>query len=137
MVGSKRSVEREEFWRAALEQQRRSGRSVRKFCQQESLSEPAFYAWRRKLQLRAAESVAGGSGNRDGSGESRLIPVAIVPSMRENGSSADREMNRPLEIEIGTPGGFRLRFARDTPPETIARLLDVIARGSSWGGASC
>jgi transposase-like protein len=135
MVGSKRLVEREEFWRAVLDRQRRSGRSVRKFCQQESLSEPAFYAWRRKLQQRAAESVAVGSGNRGGRDESRLIPVAIVPATRQSGLLSERDSN--LALEIGTPGGFRLRFAQDTPPETIARLLDVIARSSSWGGASC
>ncbi|MEX0652485.1 MAG: transposase [Phycisphaeraceae bacterium] len=41
-------------WRALIEQHRDSGLSVRAFCQQHSLNEASFYAWRRRLRDQAS-----------------------------------------------------------------------------------
>ena len=38
-----------QFWQMAIETCQSSGLSVRQFCNQEGLSEPSFYAWRRRL----------------------------------------------------------------------------------------
>ncbi len=129
MARSKRSVEREEFWRLVLDDQRRSGLNVRKFCQREAISEPSFYSWRRRFRSRdeqATDSAINGG---------RLIPVAVVGATCENEARLDPPSNRLLEI--GTPGGFTLRFDRDTTPETLSRLLDVLARCGPEGAASC
>ena len=45
----KSNTEQHQFWQMALETYKSSGLSVRNFCKQEGLSEPAFYAWRKKL----------------------------------------------------------------------------------------
>jgi len=37
-------------WRNRLERQRRSGQTVAQFCQQEGVSTPSYYQWKRKLR---------------------------------------------------------------------------------------
>ena len=55
MAGSRRSAEKEAFWRGIVEQQKVSGLSARAFCTQESVSEGSFYAWRKELERRDQE----------------------------------------------------------------------------------
>ena len=129
MARSKRSAEKEKFWRLVVDEQRRCGLNIRMFCQQKAISEPSFYAWRKELQKRDAERVA--DADRNG----RLIPVDVVKAKCENATPSVHDVNTPLEI--CTPRGFTLRFAHDTAPETISRLLDVIARCPTGGAASC
>ncbi len=40
-----------QFWQMAIETCQSSGLSVREFCNQEGLSEPSFYAWRKRLAI--------------------------------------------------------------------------------------
>jgi transposase-like protein len=42
--------ERRKLWRQRIVQQEKSGQSIRGFCHERGLSEPAFYAWRQRLQ---------------------------------------------------------------------------------------
>ena len=49
MANATRDRDRESYWRTVLARWRRSGLSVRAFCQAEGVSEPTFYVWRRKL----------------------------------------------------------------------------------------
>ena len=49
MARSKRSAEKEKFWRRVVDEQRRGGLKIREFCQQKSLSEASFHSWRRAL----------------------------------------------------------------------------------------
>ena len=58
MSRSKRSAEKEKFWRLVVDEQRRCGLNIRMFCQQKAISEPSFYSWRKELQKRDAERVA-------------------------------------------------------------------------------
>ena len=126
---SKRSESKEELWRLLVEQQRRSGLSIRAFCRQRAISEPSFYAWRKKLQKRQAGSRS------DAGSNGRLIPVEVIGSTCEKAPPNHDEMNGPLEI--CTPGGYTLRFGHEARPDTIARLLDVIARCPAAGAPSC
>ena len=132
MARSARSVKKEAYWRGLVDAQRQGGSAVRTFCRRKGISEPSFYAWRRELQQRDAER-AGAAGNGPGGGDVRLIPVAVVPSAGEARPHV-QEADRLLEIR--TPSGFTLRFAGRTPPQTVARLLEVLAGGGE-GGASC
>lgn len=142
MARWKRSAEKERFWRSMVEQQGRGSLSVRAFCRQQELSEASFYAWRRELQKRDAAQgadaghAAGAENVAVGPGGGRLIPVAVVGAGCE-GEPASGDRPRKLPLEIGTPGGFTLRFDRDTRPETIAGLLEAIGRHRAGGGASC
>lgn len=42
-------TDQQQFWMMVLETFKPSGLSVRQFCQQEGLSEPSFYSWRKRL----------------------------------------------------------------------------------------
>ena len=54
MSGDQKSeAEQRQFWQMAVETWRSSGLSIRAFCRQEGLSEPSFYAWRRKFSSAA------------------------------------------------------------------------------------
>ncbi len=84
-----RSAEKEEFWRLALAEQDNSGLTVSEFCRQQSLSQPSFYAWRRKLRQRD-QLVAG---------DTPLVPVTVVSAQAE--SLADKP-----SVKIRLPGGI-------------------------------
>jgi transposase-like protein len=54
---AKRRGERERFWQRLIRKQRDSGASIKAFCRSHGVSEPSFFAWRKKLALtkRAAQ----------------------------------------------------------------------------------
>jgi len=117
MAKSKRSTERELFWRLALEEFQGSGLSVRAFCRREGLSEPSFFSWRRTLQER---DVAKPEAGRD---RVELIPVDVVEPVA---SSPDCEQTA-APLEVITPSGFTLRFHSDIEPRQLDVVLGVIA----------
>ena len=43
-------MERRELWRQRVAQQEDRRQSIREFCREQGLSEPAFYAWRQRLR---------------------------------------------------------------------------------------
>ena len=119
MANSKRSTEKEEFWRLALREHQQSGLTIRAFCQREGLSEPAFYAWRKKIENRQATNVP-----EPVSELGKLLPLEIV-------DSADDQL-----LEIVTPGGFTLRCGYAVEASRLAALVDVIVR-CEQGAGSC
>ena len=106
---------REAHWRAIVARWRRSGRSVREFCQAEGLSEPSFYAWRRKLtRVEPHGPVAAPA----------FLPVQIVAN----------EECRPTTggIEVVLANGRCLRVAPGFDLPTLVTLVDLLeARGPS------
>ena len=144
MASSKRSAEKEAFWRSMLKQQWQGDLNIRAFCRKKGISEPSFYAWRAVLRKRDGErDTDAGGGRVAANGGGRLVPVKILDSMMDAGGQADRQREIGLPVEISTPSGFTLRFGCDTTPDTVARLLEVIDRHPirteqpSEGGASC
>src|SRR5262249_57520324 len=63
--GRTRDEQKEGQWRRWIAQWRTSGQSVRDFCARHGLAIPSFYAWRRRLQQRAADTPA-------------VVPVQVV-----------------------------------------------------------
>jgi hypothetical protein len=49
MAKSQRDAAKEGRWRDFVKRHAASGLSVREFCRRESLTESAFYAWRRTI----------------------------------------------------------------------------------------
>lgn len=138
MGKSKRSEEKEAFWRWIIEEQQRSGLTVRAFCQREGIPEPSFYGWRREIDRRDASngrhsavdvSTKGGANGTDRSGlgepgresdnPQQLIPVDVVDLVSKGGS--------PPTIEVLTPSGFTLRVRQDIQPQRLDGLLKVVA----------
>jgi transposase-like protein len=60
MVGRK-NAEKELRWREILERYADSGVSVREFCVSEGVSEPSFYAWRKKLGMEERQCAGAAS----------------------------------------------------------------------------
>jgi hypothetical protein len=55
MASSRRSVEKEAFWRLVLAEHAACDLSVRAFCPREAISEASFYFWKRELTTRDAQ----------------------------------------------------------------------------------
>ncbi len=91
-------------WGLLIEQQHRSGQSVRSFCLAHDLKEPTFYAWRVRLRERADQGSAALPGSqglpalRPSHGFVRLVPTEVAA------------MTGDL-VETHFPGGATLRCA--------------------------
>ena len=72
---------KERFWRQQLRQWRRSGLTIRAFCQQHGLTEASFYAWRRTLGQRDQEVQRRPrpARNRPTDLAPVFVPVRVVP----------------------------------------------------------
>ena len=118
MTGSSRSSEKEAFWRLAVEEHRASGLSVRAFCKRESLAEPSFYSWRKKLERRDGERSV--TCRSPSTASQAMVPVNIVG---EN-CSAPASLTT---LEVSTPSGFTFRFDDRLEPSKLCVVLQAIA----------
>jgi len=98
-----RGVAKEQLWRGQIEGQAASGLSARQWCQREQLSEPSFYAWRRKLAQRDRERSAQGP---------RAVTNGFLPIRLTAASS----------IELQLPSGLVIRV----PAEETAALRAIL-----------
>jgi len=105
---------KERFWRRVVGQWRRSGLTIRDFCEQQSLSEPSFYAWRRTIAERDREASSGRRRRvRDQPVASPLfVPLRVTPSASV------------LEIVLGQ--GRVIRVPPGFDPATLRLLLAVL-----------
>lgn len=87
---------REEFWRDLIERQQQSGQSIREFCDDEKVSQPSFFSWRKRLRSENARP------------KSRFLPVQI--------DLAD-SVASPGRIEILLDGGKRVRVEPGFDPQ--------------------
>jgi transposase len=111
MAQATRDLGREPYWRRVLGRWRRSGLSVRAFCQAEGVNEPQFYWWRRKLVRVEPKEPA-------------FVPVHVV--------TEDVSAPAPRDIEVVLANGRCLRVGPGFDPHTLVTLVDLLeARGSS------
>ena len=107
--GKPRDPRKEQFWRRMLRQWQRSGLSVRAFCDQQGLSQPSFYAWRRTLGERDARAIA-------------FVPVEVLPEPLPLPTSDEPACG--LELLLTSGHMLRIGPAFDAP--TLRRLLAVL-----------
>jgi hypothetical protein len=114
---------RRRFWRAAIARQRASGLSVRAFCRRENLSEPSFYAWRKRLAT-----------DRGGSRTTAFAAVRVVDDSKQpNVLSGDDRGPCEHCVEIVLVDGVRVRV----PPGVDRRMLaDVLIVLREWTATS-
>ena len=93
---------RAESWRQRIAEQVRSGLSVKQFCQQQGLTEPSFYFWRKRLA------------------QPQPIRFALV----ETGSGRPPATEPGLELVLTT--GERLRIGADVDATMLRRVLEAL-----------
>jgi hypothetical protein len=102
----------EAVWRRRIGRQRRSGMSVQRFCQIESVSTASFYAWKRRLQQSASRPRAGSPSVRpttadcaeSASSTATFLPVRVLPDGAAAGASGEvalaLEFSDGLRVEV-------------------------------------
>jgi hypothetical protein len=111
-MGRKKSGETESRWREIVKRQARSGRSVRSFCAAEGISEPSFYAWRKRLRTRREPRRDEASNNAG-----LFVPLKLLDTA--------------ATLEIVHPLGYRIQVTGDVNPVALRQVIEVLeARGA-------
>lgn len=109
-MARKISAEKELYWREILNQQAGSGLSIRKFCRKEAVSEPSFYAWRKKLKTR--ETVGKRLGMEQPDNGRLFVPLKLVDASPK--------------LEIIHPLGYRVQVTDDVNPVALRQVIEVL-----------
>ena len=111
----RKNVEKELQWREILDRQAGSGFSIREFCAREGISQPSFYAWRKKFRERKNDETQGRK-----------------PRRRVDGPDNDREFI-PLKLcdaasalEVIHPLGYQIRVTGQVNVSALRQVLDVL-----------
>jgi transposase len=119
----RRDAEKERSWRRALQDWRRSGLSVREFCDWQALSEASFYAWRRELGKRDREAASRRENDSRRNGRAvnapRFLPVHVVAE-----TAPDSEAPGCLELQL--PTGVLLRVPAGFDHQTLSDVLAAL-----------
>ncbi len=116
-MARKKSVEKERHWREILQRQSGSGLSVRRFCAGEGISEPSFYAWRKRLRERS-------DGNR------RLGRCGAEASDNSESFVPLKLLDAAAPLEIVHPLGYRVHLSGDVNPVALREVLEAF---DGWG----
>ena len=103
-MARKKNSEKELRWRKLVDRQAGSGLSVRQFCANAGITEPSFYAWRKRFrgQDGAARRVPTPSGSEQVEGGSEFIPLRLSDALS------------------------RIVFKKTTPSAAIRRNLEYL-----------
>ena len=118
-MAGKQSSAKQLYWQEMIVRQADSGLSVRQFCVAEGVSEPSFYAWRRKLgkPKGGVKRSQTSSGRRSAPRNGReFIPLKLL------------ESSGP--VEVVHPMGYRIRVTGEVNVRGLQRILDVLDRRS-------
>ena len=104
-----RSVDRQRYWREAIDRQQASGESIVGFCAKERLSSASFHVWKRRLRglRRATQRKAG---------DEALVPVQIVSDPARGAGNMD----------VQWPSGVVLR-AQGCDMQTIIAAVTALS----------
>jgi hypothetical protein len=107
--GRPRDPRKEHQWRRLIQQWQDRGLAVADFCARHGLSQPTFYAWRRKLKQRPDPQRA----------DSRplFLPVRLAP---------EHEPAPGGPVEVVLPGGLAVRVRPGFDAPTLRRVVDAL-----------
>jgi transposase len=113
---------KERFWRGVVGRWRRSGLTVRVFCDEQGVPEPSFYAWRRTIAERDQRAARTVSTHDTGADEvPAFVPLRVV--------STPTPASSGLELVVGS--GQVVRVPPDFDAATLRRLLAVLREAPS------
>jgi len=109
-MAGKISAEKELRWREIVIRQSDSSLSVRKFCAKEGISEPSFYAWRKKLEDRENDGMRPRMEQPD---NGRLfVPLKLLEAAEA--------------LEIIHPLGYRIQMTGNVNPVALRHVIEVL-----------
>ena len=111
----RKNAEKESYWRDVIKRHSVSSLSIREFCENEDVSLPSFYAWRRKLRERKDHRL------RDRNSKRRTNK-----SGKGGGFVSLRLSDSQSGLEIIHPHGCRVRVTNDVNAIVLRRVLDVL-----------
>lgn len=98
-------------WRERIDEWRRSKLSVAEYCRQKQLSQPSFFAWRKRLAGDDAVAGRGNSRQVEGRGQSSFIELPPLPVWPTKG------------VQITLPGGAVVVLPPDASSELMAAAI--------------
>jgi transposase-like protein len=128
----KRTQQKWDAWRGLIQQWRQSGLTIRVFCQRHGVSEPSFYAWRRRIEAEAdGESAAADQRLQsdracDGQPEALGDNKAGFAEVRMTEANEVNTAADAREIELTLLTGERLRIGRDVDAAQIQRVMVAV-----------
>jgi hypothetical protein len=124
--GPQRDLEKQRFWQRHVGGWRQSGRSIREYCRENALSEPAFYAWRRELARRRQVSGTAARAARKATRRPKAPRTATT-------APGGRRQQRPAP-SCGTPSFVPVRVV---PPGSAAdgRRVPACGQATARGAA--
>jgi hypothetical protein len=108
-TGKPRDPQKERFWRQMLKRWHSSGLTVQAFCRKCQLSQASFYAWRRILAARDAETV-------------HFAQVQVLAD--ESSPSISPLPQAALELVLGNQRVLRIGASFDAT--TLRQLLPIL-----------
>jgi len=102
-----------------------SGLSVRKFCKQEGLSEPSFYAWRRKL-ADGIEVDSKPNRKRVNNSGKKALPPGNNAQLNEEFIRVSVPQETSAAIELVLVTGNKLRINSSADSKTLVKVLTAI-----------
>ena len=115
-MATRKNGEREARWRGILERQADSRLSIRQFCAAEGISQPSFYAWRKRLRTLSEKSVGTvrkGARREQASDNAQLfIPLQLL------GATSTLEIVHPL--------GYRIQVNGDVNPVALRHVIETL-----------
>lgn len=114
----KTTPKKESYWREVLNRQADSGLSIRAFCVSAGISQPSFYAWRKKL--REGKSNGGERPRKlsrrtdEANNDRAFIPLQLRDSARA--------------LEVIHPFGCRVRVTGEVDVDALRQVLEVLDR---------
>lgn len=128
----KRSPQKWDAWRRTIQQWRRSGLTIRAFCERYGVSEPSFYYWRRRIEAEAdgdsaaadqrarSDRACHGRSEPVGDSEAGFAEVRVTET-NEVSAAADAQV-----VELTLLTGERLRIGRDVGAQQIQRVMAAV-----------
>jgi hypothetical protein len=113
-MARRKSGEKAARWQEIVRRQAGSGVSVRQFCATEGLSEPSFYAWRKRLREPLENGLQPAvARRRPQSGEGPLfVPVRLLDSVPS--------------LEIIHPLGYRIQLTGEVDPIALRYVIETL-----------
>ena len=108
--GQQRNLKKKAFWRGVVGRFAKCGLTIRRFCAQERVSEPAFYFWRRVIR------------ERD---QRQPVAPAFVPVVLREELEASNGTGIVIEVK-GGPRSMTLRLPTTMPMGQVAELVGAI-----------